>query len=315
MTQPRSALISCVSRCVRQAFLCGQDRKSGTSYEHRREWLEQMLLRTAESFAIKVCAYAVMSNHYHVVLRVCLEEAKEWSFKEVVVRWHCLYSGTVFSRRFMAGETLSVVEQHELKLSVAIWRDRLMNISWLMKIVNHAVAVMANEEDQCKGHFWESRFKSQALLDDRALLACMAYVDLNPIRAKMSGTPEQSDFTSIKSRINTVAKSKKASRSLDQFAGINKKKNGVPFRLDDYIRLVEWSGRIIHPEKKGFIKSDEPELLKRLSLDEDAWHTLITQFEQHFGRWVGSEHIVRQLYEDHHYQRAPSTQAHRNLFG
>lgn len=323
MTQPRSTLISladtpyyhCVSRCVRQAFLCGKDRKAGKSYEHRREWLEKKLLNTAESFAIKVCAYAVMSNHYHVVLRVCPEQANEWSSKEVIVRWHSLYSGTVFSRRFMNGEVLPIAEQDELNKSVALWRDRLMSISWFMKIVNHAVAVMANEEDQCKGHFWESRFKSQALLDDRALLACMAYVDLNPIRANLARTPEHSDFTSIKSRINSIAKQTEPVRCLDQFTGINKKTNGIPFRLDDYIQLVEWSGRIVHLTKKGFITSDEPGLLKRLSLDKDAWHTLITQFEQHFGHWVGSEHIVRQLYEDHRYQRTPSTRSHRSLFG
>ncbi len=323
MTQPRSTLISlsdtpyyhCVSRCVRQAFLCGEDRKSGKSYEHRREWLEQKLLCTADSFAIRVCAYSIMSNHYHVVLRVCPEQADEWSFKEVVFRWHSLYSGTVFSRRFMAGEALSTAERHELNQSVTIWRERLTNISLLMKIVNHALALMANEEDQCKGHFWESRFKSQALLDDRALLACMAYVDLNPIRAKLARTPEDSDHTSIKNRIDSIAKKTTPVKCLDDFVGIKKDVDGIPFKLEDYIDLVEWSGRIIHPNKRGFIKSDEPEMLSRLSLDKDAWHTLVTQFEQQFGHWVGSEHIVRQVYEDHHYQRTPSTRSHRCLFG
>ena len=323
MTQPRSTLISlsdtpyyhCVSRCVRQAFLCGEDRNSGKSYEHRREWLEQKLLRTAEFFAIKVCAYAVMSNHYHVVLRVCPEQTKEWSSKEVIARWHSLFSGTVFSRRFMNGEVLPVAEQGELNKSVALWRDRLMSISWLMKIVNHAVAVMANEEDQCKGHFWESRFKSQALLVERALRACLSYVFLIPFRVKLSRTPDQSHFTSIKSRIDAVAKQTKPVRCLDQFTGINKIKNGIPFKLDDYIQLVEWSGRIIHPNKKGFITSDQPHLLSRMGLDKEAWQTLITQFEQHFGHWVGSEHIVRQVYEDHCYQRTPSTSSHRSFFG
>jgi len=70
-----------------------------------------------------------------------------------------------------------------------------------MQLLNQYIARQANIEDKVTGCFWESRFKSQALLDERALLTCMAYVDLNPIRAAMAKTPENSDYTSIQERI------------------------------------------------------------------------------------------------------------------
>ena len=70
-----------------------------------------------------------------------------------------------------------------------------------MKCLNEPIAKQANKEDGCTGHFWEARYKSQALLTEEALLSCMAYVDLNPVRAKMADTPEDSDHTSIQERI------------------------------------------------------------------------------------------------------------------
>ena len=323
MTLPRKSLVSlsdtpfyhCVSRCVRRAFLCGYDKYNNQSYEHRRDWLETKLLDTADIFAIKLCSYAVMSNHYHVVLHVRPDLCLGWSNLEVVARWHRLFKGTPLSHRFAASRPISAVELQRLGCDIKKWRKRLSSISWFMRVVNEQVARRANKEDQCTGRFWEGRFKSQALLDDAALLSCMSYVDLNPIRAKLANTPEASEYTSIKSRIDALQEEKTKPKSLEDFVDITRDQIGIPFRLKDYIELVEWSGRIIRQDKRGAIKDDLPPILDRLGLNTDNWRVLTTEFETQFHSWVGSEQIVRHVCSGKQYKRPPPTNAHRRLFG
>ena len=258
---------------------------------------------------------AVMHNHYHVVLHVRPDMTSDWSDLEVVNRWHQLFNGTLFSQRFARGDTLLKAEHRVLKRDIEKWRERLTNISWYMRIVNESIARQANEEDKCTGRFWEGRFKSQALLDERALLSCMAYVDLNPIRAKIAKTPEKSEFTSIKKRINLSKSDKKPQWSLEAFVGIQEQEIGIPFKLIDYLKLVDWTGRVIRDDKRGAIATDLPPILKRLEIDSEAWTSLTTEFETQFSHWVGSEHIVRQVCADKAYQRIPSTAPHRQLLG
>jgi len=196
----------CMSRVVRKAFLCGIDINTGESYEHRRQWVEDKLLELGNIFALDVCAYAIMSNHYHVVLHINKAQADDWSNDQVIHNWHKLYKGNALLQRYLQGADLSKAERNALKEQVEVWRERLMSISWFMKILNEDLARQANKEDDCTGRFWEGRYKSQALLDEAALAACMVYVDLNPIRAKMNKTPETSAHTSIKTRIDSAIK-------------------------------------------------------------------------------------------------------------
>jgi hypothetical protein len=110
-----------------------------------------------------------MSNLTHVVLCVDKDLAESWSIKEVVRRWHQLYQGTLLSQKYQRGESLSKGEMISLEETVTIYRQRLYDISWLMRNLNEHIAREANKEDGCTGRFWEGRFKSQALIDESAV--------------------------------------------------------------------------------------------------------------------------------------------------
>ena len=213
MTRPRSALVSlsdtawyhCVSRCVRRAFLCGHDHHSGQDFEHRRGWIANRIKELANIFAIDVAAYAVMSNHYHAVLHIDSARAQAWSTEQVLQRWTQLFTGPLLVQRYLLSpEARAAMGQGELEKvqeMAETYRTRLADLSWYMRVLNESLARQANAEDGCTGRFWEGRFKSQALLDEQALLAAMAYVDLNPVRAGMAESLEASDYTSIQERL------------------------------------------------------------------------------------------------------------------
>ena len=155
MTRPRSAQVSlddtlyyhCIARCVRRAFLCGEDTYSGQNFDHRRDWLVERIKWQARLFAIDICAYAIMSNHYHLVVRVDREGASAWSDQEVIERWCKVFRGPLLIQSYLAGEELGRVERETVSDIVAVWRERLTNISWFMRCLNEFIARQANRED------------------------------------------------------------------------------------------------------------------------------------------------------------------------
>lgn len=251
----------------------------------------------ADVFCVDVCAFAVMSNHTHLVLRINKKKADALSVKDVIRRWHKLYKGMLLAQRYVTEEqcdAMSEAEVKTVKTLAEVYRKRLYDISWFMRLLNEYIARKANKEDACTGHFWEGRFKSQALLDEASLAACMAYVDLNPVRACLAETPETSDHTSIQKRI-IAAKSKSQPPSLLPFAG-NPRDNmaeGLPFCVEHYFDLVELSGRHYHPYKPGKIDDSVNPILVRAGLENTDWNTMVSGIESEFQTAVSLEKWVK----------------------
>ncbi|MGR8947702.1 MAG: transposase [Gammaproteobacteria bacterium] len=298
MTKPRSSIVSvadtpyyhCVSRCVRRAFLCGEDSYTGKSFEHRRDWFIQRLDALSQTFCIDVCAYAVMSNHCHLVLYIDIEAAKSLSTDEIISRWCKLYQGPMVIQRYVKGEELNEVEMTAVSNIAEAWRQRLSDLSWYMRCLNEHIARRANAEDGCSGRFWEGRFKSQALLDEQALLTAMAYVDLNPIRAKTANDLASSDKTSVKQRLQAVTVlSPQESVTLREFAGTaHQEHEGLPFNLQDYFHLLDWTGRCIVECKRGSIPEKSPPILLQLGIVTDEWLPTVTSMQTRYETVMGA---------------------------
>ena len=205
VVEDKVGVYHCIARCVRQAFLCGADAVTGRDYSHRKVWIVDRLRELAGLFAIEVCNYAVLSTHLHIVLRNRPDLARSWSDDEIALRWCRL-----FPHGDQATGTPREPDEHDIAMlkaspqRLAELRTRLASLSWFMRCLCEKIARAANREDGASGRFWSGRFKSVALVDEAAALACSVYVDLNPIRAGLAATPEESPHTSGYDRIQSL---------------------------------------------------------------------------------------------------------------
>jgi len=329
MTRPRAALVSvtdtpyyhCIGRCVRRAFLCGKDPVSGKSFDHRKQRILERLALLTEVFAIDLCAYALMSNHYHLVLRLAPDRAAQWSDRDIAERWKRLYTGPACVQRFLDGASLSAPDSAMLAECLPRWRSRLTDLSWFMRCLNEHIARLANREDGCTGRFWEGRFKSQALLDEQALLTVMAYVDLNPVRAGLAESIETSEFTSGRQRIDNVTETTPKGESrkrpaLLPFAQAMRgdEHDGLPFNLQDYLELLDSTGRVVHPKKRGVISATIPKLLASLGVVPGEWLQSVAELHARFCLFIGSPHRLSALAQKRGWRWIRGQSAARRLY-
>lgn len=278
-----------LSRCTRREFLLGG------AYEHRRAWIAGLLGELLDGFAIDLHAFAIMSNHVHLVLRPRPDVALSWSVRQVATR-----GLTQIPVRSGAGlEALPVTRTLTDRYAdngawVTEHRERLSSLTWFMKLFKQRIARRANAEDHCRGHFWESRFLSIPLLDMGAVVGCMAYVDRNPLRAKIVSDPADAVFTSIAHRLCAAGEGRKSSffgdedrqlgshltpltqcRPVESLSGERPHSN---LTLSDYRALVS----------PGKLTSDAKRICAQLGINPDAWYDAQREGGRFQGVAVGS---------------------------
>jgi REP element-mobilizing transposase RayT len=249
MATPRSKLVDpvlplhyhLVSGCVRRAWLCGRDPKSRRNYDHRKRWLEQRMFQLARYFAVEIDAFAVMSSHFHLVIYFDPVACQRWSDEEVAMRW--VEAFPPIENGEVVEELKPICRQRilENKELLVDRRNKLGCLSTFMKHLKQPIARRANREDGCQGHFFESRFYSGALLSEQAVLASMAYVDLNPVRAKIARSIEQCHNTSIAVRIKHLENSIERLREVLEplISGIGDTTHRFQITLADYIENLK----------------------------------------------------------------------------
>ncbi len=234
-----------------------------------------------------------MSNHLHLVIANQPTAVTAWSDQEIAERWV-----RIFPPKRAKDAPAKVSRLLERPEYLAVLRGRLSNLSWCMLTLQEPIAKRANTEDGVKGRFFEGRFKSQILLSQNAILAAMAYVDLNPVRAKIVGSLGKSKNTGIKLRMRKLAKNQSlASEFLAPIAGL------ATFQLPklseaEYIEFVDQTGRVLHPGKRGVIGAHEPPALRKLGLDMQHWTMKVKGIGSGYWRAVGTaEELIEKAAE------------------
>ena len=301
------------SRCVRRAFLCGFDEYSGKSYEHRRQWIEDRLEFLSGPFSIDVLSFSVLSTHWHGVFQTRPDLVEYLSDEEVARRWITIFPGKQDippERREQATEgAVKALIANRRKLGKV--RGRLGSLSWLMKAMNENISRRSNREDGARGHFWEARFACQGLVDEAAILTCMAYVDLNPVRAKMAEGLEDSRFTSAYDHI-MARKAREKRKALEAMgdkvhplhskrlaAALNPALDSWLLSFDDedfpisniteeaYLKLVDATGRCLRSNKRGAIDPAMTPILEAVDINVAKWVEGVERYGSRTARVVG----------------------------
>ncbi|WP_182864946.1 hypothetical protein [Stieleria mannarensis] len=207
-------IVHTISRTTRACYLMGCAPGSDKNYDHRKEWVDELIQRFAAQFAIDVLSFSVLSTHHHQLLRSRPDIVQTWDDTEVARRWLMICP----KRKDNDGNALPPSEPEldtirNCPTRVEELRLRLSDVSWWMRLLNQRIAQRANREDDAGGRFFEDRFKGIPVIDEESVLACAVYVDLNWIRACMAETLEMSDHTSAQRRIAAVESEEQATQA------------------------------------------------------------------------------------------------------
>ena len=206
----------CWSRVIQSEHLCGVDPVTGKDYDYRRKWIEDLLAYLASVFAGDVGTFNVLSNHHHAVVRPRPDLVGKWSDEEVALRWKLAWPELVDGQWVREVFEQDLAELLVLPGKIPWIRQNLSSLSWLMARWKEPIARLCNAESSTSGHFWADRFGSRELLDESAVVACSAYVELNQLKAGMIDQMVDSRHAAIRHRIQ-AAQAREVAESMKSF--------------------------------------------------------------------------------------------------
>jgi len=294
-----------ITRCARRSFLMGDH------HGHRRGWFAESLSDALPHFGVDLVTYAIMSNHVHLILRLRPDVVDQWTPVEAARHALSVFPARSGWQNEALPITASQVEGYaEHRAWLKKQRERLKSLSWFMRVVKQAIARRANSEDECRGHFWESRFHTVALLDEAAVIACMIYVDLNPARARMTKTIRGSDYSGGRGRLllqeqagekawepgeRGLAKQLASLRSVAPVHAVTGEEQSCWLNGPDYLEVLESTLASISGAPKSAWQAHLMNTCARLALDFDQWPAAMKEGGRFLGTAIGGKDTRKRL--------------------
>ncbi len=314
------AALHICARVVRRCYLLGIDPVTGKNHDHRKIWIEDQLKLLSANFGIDLFAFSILSNHFHLILRSRPDVVQTWDDSEVARRWLMLCP--IRKKPDKSPEEPNEFELNSIRNDsdkLATIRTRLSDVAWWMRLLCQNIGTRANQEDNQVGKFFQGRYRAVRILDEESLLACAAYVDLNPIRAALAETLESSEYTSVQRRIQGLESADSSTPShgttVNSFLSpltIDEQNDSIgacanqtrqrcsdkgflSMSIEDYLELLDASARMVRPDKTGYTPRDVAPIFERLKLDREYWKLQIKEFGRLFANVAGKPKDVYEM--------------------
>jgi len=209
--------------------------------EVEKDELVKIIKKFSKLFFVEVFGFCILDNHFHLLIQMFPEH----NFEDEEIRKRC---------KAHYGEDFEVFDEQ-----IAAYRSKLSSLANYMKEIKQAFSRNYNQRHNRRGTLWGERFKSVMVENGETLINCLAYIDLNPLRAGLVERPEQYRWNSLGYHVQTNNRDNFLSTDfgLKEFNVRSKKE-----RIRRYRRYVYEAGSLNQPEK-GSVKVIENKVLEK----------------------------------------------------
>jgi hypothetical protein len=248
---------------------------------------------------VDVLGFAVTPHQLDVVVWTRPDQTDGWSDAETIQRWRRVFPADRAEKRTAKKNgRLPLPKKDESPDRIGDMRQRLGTVSWFMRCLNEWLARTANREDGMTGRFWEGRFKCRVLLDESAIVTCLAYVDLIPFTHALLSDPGRMEHSSYFDRVQSATPGRSEAWLCPMGKeAVDEGRSRVSLDLEDYLALIDWTARQWAPDPGEPMPDSLTEILRGLQIHPHRWVETVAGFERLFHRVAGRADSMAQWAE------------------